>query len=464
VLVADDDLFVLRRIEEYLLSWGYRPLLAPTKADVFAHLNTEKPVMTIVDLQFGETDGLELLTQLMSRDPESTIAVLTGSGSIDKAVQAIKLGACDFLTKPADQERLRSLITFAVKKNKLDRESTAKFQAQDRKQQIGNSVEYQKAMQVLRSVANTDATVLITGESGTGKEMAAQSVHTWSQRCNSPFVALNMATLPRDLAESLLFGHEKGSFTGADKAQIGACEQANGGTLFLDEIGELEISQQAKLLRFLQERTIQRVGSSRMISLDVRIIAATNRDLPERVREGLFREDLYFRLNVVPVSLPALRNRREDIPLLATLFLARAAAKYNKPDLSLCPELLEIMIAYDWPGNIRQLENTMERMAILSAGPIIDAEEYKSEFCPKVSLATASDPSLTLNISQLKSGFNDSSSCLRYMDRVEKESIENALVSTHGNVSQAAQLLGMSQATVYRKLKRYKTTSTELKS
>jgi len=325
---------------------------------------------------------------------------------------------------------------------------------------MGESPAMQRLTGLLRSVAPTDATVLILGESGTGKELAAQTVHELSRRKDGPFVPLNMAALPRELAESLLFGHEKGAFTGADRAQAGACELADKGTLFLDEIGEMDINLQSKLLRFLQERTVQRVGNPRPVTVDVRVVAATNRDLAERVQSGHFREDLYYRLNVVPVKLPPLRERREDIPALAGRFLHRALMKYHREGVTFTSEALDAMTRFDWPGNVRQLENLIERLAILAPGPQIGPEAFLDEFRP-TTLPMAAPASLSVTPPPVSMPFTavtpppSGVSSLRLVDQIEKQAIVDALGRSGGSVRDASHSLGLSQATVYRKLKRY---------
>jgi DNA-binding NtrC family response regulator len=316
----------------------------------------------------------------------------------------------------------------------------------------GESVAARKLRGLIASVAPTDATVLILGESGTGKELVARSLHHQGPHSRGPFVPVNMAALPRELAESTLFGHERGAFTGADQPQVGCCEAAHEGTLFLDEIGEMDLALQAKLLRFLQERTVQRVGSSRPRQVNVRVVAATNSDLGERVREARFREDLFYRLNVVPLVVPPLRERLGDVPLLAARFLQRFARKYGKPVRGITRATLTALDRYDWPGNVRQLENLIERLVILGSAAEVGLSDLPPEILGQkvVSPQPAQSPA-----GLLSPPAPDGLPALPTMEQVERQAIFDALVRTRGNVRDAAKLLGCGQATVYRKIKRY---------
>lgn len=294
--------------------------------------------------------------------------------------------------------------------------------------------------ETLKAVAATTPTVLIHGESGTGKEIAASLLHQESRR-HGPFVPVNMAAIPRELVESILFGHEKGAFTGADRAQAGCCEMADHGTLFLDEIGEMDLSLQAKLLRFLQDFTVQRVGSTKSKTVDVRVVAATNQPLADKVKGGLFREDLYYRLHIVPIRMPALRERPGDIPLLANRFLQRFAHRYRKEKLGFSQEVLQALATYSWPGNVRQLENLVERMVILSHGPVLEISHLPSEMMVKTSEEKSPGPA--------------EAGSLTHLEALEKQAIVESLVRSRGNIKEAARYLGVGSATVYRKIKRY---------
>ncbi len=467
VIVADDCPDVLALLMNRITAWGYRVAPARTKAELFARLSAECPAVVLLDLRFGDADGLEVLRQVNDMAPDLPVALLTGHGSVELAVAAMRLGAYDFVTKSADLAPLRGVLGRAVERQRLAVRGRKPDVASAGVRLLGESPAMRSAVDLIRGVAPTDATVLVLGESGTGKELVARTLHELSPRAAGPFIALNAAALPRDLAESLLFGHEKGAFTGADKAQLGACELADGGTLFLDEIGEMDPALQAKLLRFLQERTVQRVGNPKANPVDVRVVAATNRDLAERVRAGHFREDLYYRLNVVPLRVPPLRDRREDVPLLAAGFLAKAARKYGRPDLHFTPDAVAALAGYDWPGNVRQLENVIERLAILSAGPAIGPEAFADEFRTNLSLTTTPPPRQTPaaawaahqgqthtppNITTPPPRGADG---LRLVDQIERQTIVDALAHAAGSVREASHVLGLSQATVYRKIKRY---------
>ncbi len=462
VMIADDDSDIVALLTQFIQGWGYRVVSATDKGTLLARLSIHKPSLLLLDMRFGITDGLELLPQLRDLYPDLLVALLTAHGSIESAVSAMKFGAYDFLSKPPDLNHLRNLIGHAVEKQAMnDRIKRLESYVQSAPTGIsllGDSPAMQQVVGLIRSVAQTDATVLILGESGTGKELVARSIHELSRRTGGPFVPINMAALPRELAESLLFGHEKGAFTGAEKSQAGSCELSDKGTLFLDEMGEMDIALQAKILRFLQERTVQRVGSPRSVTVDARVVAATNRNLLERVRDGQFREDLYYRLNVVPIRIPPLRNRREDVPLLAARFLQKAALKYGRNELHFTASAIGAMTDYDWPGNVRQLENLIERVAILSPTPTIGSEPFLEEFHSQRSVgAKPVDLSTTINNSRMDFPTIPSTNTdgLRLMDVREKQTIEDALRHSQGSVKEAAVMTGLSQATIYRKLKRY---------
>ena len=457
VIIADDDSDVLSLLGAHVRRWGYEVTGVMSKGELLSALVQTRPLLVLLDLRFGDSDGLELLQQILASSPDLPVAMLTAHGSIAAAVSAMQAGAYDFLTKPLDFTRLRVLLAHALEKQALAARlrSLEALAVSPGLRLLGESAAMRQTLDRLRGVAPTDATVLVLGESGTGKELAARTVHDLSRRKDGPFIPLNTAALPRELAESLLFGHERGAFTGADRAQAGVCELADKGTLFLDEIGEMELGLQAKLLRFLQERTLQRVGGARPISVDVRVVAATNRDLAERVRAGAFREDLYYRLNVVPVRMPALRERVEDIPVLAGRFLAAAQAKYGKTGMSFAPETLVAMQRYPWPGNVRQMENLVERLTILHPGSEIGPEAVADDLRPltgePLSPVGAVQPPIRRSVVEASGPQED----MRVVDQIERNAITDALASSKGKVREAAQFLGLSQATMYRKLKRY---------
>jgi DNA-binding NtrC family response regulator len=453
VLVADDDPVVLRLMEHHLLTWNCRVQCVSDKTQLLAELAKEQPQLLLLDLRFGAHDGVELLTQLHATYPDMAVVMLTAHGSIDNAVTAIKRGAYDYLTKPPDLNRLRIILTHLEEKQGLSAQIKRLEQlveATDATSRLwGESTAIRQVRELIATVGPTDATVLILGESGTGKELVARALHEQSPRREGPFVPVNMAALPRELVESTLFGHERGAFTGADQPQVGCCEAADKGTLFLDEIGEMHPALQSKLLRFLQERTLQRVGSSKPRPVDVRVLAATNRDPLESVQSGRFREDLYYRLNVVPITIPPLRQHREDVALLAGRFLQRFALKYHKGVRGITEEALEVLTRYDWPGNVRQLENLVERLVILTTTETIGRESLPLEV--QSTGRVLAFPALAATLETPA----EPDSGLRTIDQIEKQAIIDALSSTRGNVREAARLLGCGQATVYRKIKRY---------
>jgi len=460
IIVADDDSNVLKVLQFHLTNWGYRTSLASDKSSLFRAIGVERPAAMLLDIRFGEHDGVELLQGLLAGDPNLVVVMMTAFGSIDSAVSAMKIGAFDYVTKPPDLNRLKILVEEAVKQS-VQRQSAAAVGTASRAggtqdpqagpSLIGVSEAASRLRAQIEAVAPTEASVLILGESGTGKEVVARTLHSLSLRASHPFIALNMAALPRDLVESTLFGYEKGAFTGADQAQPGSVEAADKGTLFLDEIGEMEIGLQAKLLRFLQERNFQRVGSSKARAVDVRIIAATNRDPLVQVRNGQLREDLYYRLNVVPIVVPQLRERRDDVEVLANLFLTRVAARYGKPEMAFSPEALELLKRHDWPGNVRQLENLVERLVIFNQGSVIGSAAIPPEIANP---QAASKPITAADSDSLLDG-SGTSELSKGMDLIEKAAIEDALRSVRGNVRDAAKVLGIGQATVYRKIKKY---------
>jgi DNA-binding NtrC family response regulator len=374
VLVVDDDR-LLRRQLHWALVERHRVLEAETRADAVEFLQRERVDVVICDLHLppdldGIEEGLAVVEAARGERPAVPVVVITGSDNKQAALEAIRRGAYGFFEKPFDEEEVSHIVTQAARVRCLEGE-VLKLRSELKMHRgfgrfVGTSAALERTLKQARSVADTSATVLITGENGTGKEVLARAIHEESGRRDRPFVAVSCAALPEALIESELFGHVRGAFTDAKADRVGRFELANGGTLFLDEIGELQPSVQVKLLRVLQERTFERVGSNRQVGVDIRLIAATNRDLEQEVAAGRFREDLFYRLNVVPLHLPALKERREDVPLLAAHFAAKASEKHDRLPASLDPALLEALQEYDWPGNVRELENMVERLVVLT--------------------------------------------------------------------------------------------------
>ncbi|HEX8687759.1 MAG TPA: sigma-54 dependent transcriptional regulator, partial [Pyrinomonadaceae bacterium] len=381
-LVVDDDR-LLRRQLHWALVERHRVLEAETRADAVDLLHRERVDVVICDLHLppdleGMEEGLAVVEAARGGHPAVPVVVITGSDNKQAALEAIRRGAYGFFEKPFDEEEVSHIVTQAARVRCLETE-VLKLRSELKMHRgfgrfVGTSAALERTLKQARAVADTSATVLITGENGTGKEVLARAVHEESARRDRPFVAVSCAALPEQLIESELFGHVKGAFTDAKSDRVGRFGLADGGTLFLDEIGELQPVVQVKLLRVLQERVIERVGSNQQVKVDIRLIAASNRDLEQEVKEGRFREDLFYRLNVVPLHMPALRERREDIPLLAAHFAAKAAEKHDRPLPALEPALADALLEYDWPGNVRELENMVERLVVLTQGPLLGVE------------------------------------------------------------------------------------------
>ncbi len=459
ILIADDDPDFVRILSHHLRSWSFDTACAGDKAQLLETITVRKPDLIILDVRFGSHDGVEILRQLRENQPDLPVMMLTAYGAIDNAITAIRLGAAEYLTKPLDIHHFRADLNRILDERVVSSSKSANPEGLTRAGRLSRPILGEsRAILDLRAlidrVAPTDASVLILGESGTGKELVARAIHERGRRSVGPFVPLNMAALPRELAESVLFGHGKGAFTGADQMQRGCCEAADRGTLFLDEIGEMELVLQAKLLRFLQERSFLRVGQVTPVEVDVRIIAATHRNPLDQVRRGLLREDLFYRLNVVPIVLPALRERREDIPLLIDHFLRRFASRSGQAGLKITPAAVEELQRYDWPGNVRELENLIERLVIMYPGPVLDLEVVH-EGLNSISNLRASTGTDHLRSGGTRGVEQPRSYDLTQIERLEREAIIRALTRAESSVKTAAHDLGLSPATVYRKIKRY---------
>ncbi|MGA0334444.1 MAG: sigma-54-dependent transcriptional regulator [Kiritimatiellia bacterium] len=439
VLIVDDE----RNTREGLaraLRRKYTILLADSGMAALEVLKTERPDAVLTDLRMPGMDGMTLVRRILTLDSQPVCILLTAYGNVETAVEAMKAGAYDFLTKPVNLDRLEVLLQRAIQTRRLEAANRQLRQELDAKYGmesiVGQSSSMQAVFDTIRQVAPSRATVLIQGESGTGKELVAHALHRLSNRGDNPFVAVHCAALSDTLLESELFGHERGAFTGATETRKGRFELADGGTLFLDEIGEIEPATQVKLLRVLEERNFERVGGMEKIEVDTRLLCATNRDLKRMVEEGSFREDLYFRLNVVQIRLPPLRERREDIPLLLNHYLKEFASENAKNIEGITPEALEALIRYRWPGNIRELRNVMERMVVLSRGDKLTLRDLPTEV-------------------KEEGGPLKSSPTLRgatSMQEAEKKMIMQALDDHKGNRTKAAEQLGISRRTLHRKL------------
>ncbi|HBQ4301612.1 TPA: sigma-54-dependent response regulator transcription factor ZraR [Escherichia coli] len=421
-------------LQALLRGWGYNVALANSGRQALEQVREQVFDLVLCDVRMAEMDGIATLKEIKALNPAIPVLIMTAYSSVETAVEALKTGALDYLIKPLDFDNLQATLEKALAHtHSIDAETPAVSASQFG--MVGKSPAMQHLLSEIALVAPSEATVLIHGDSGTGKELVARAIHASSARSEKPLVTLNCAALNESLLESELFGHEKGAFTGADKRREGRFVEADGGTLFLDEIGDISPMMQVRLLRAIQEREVQRVGSNQTISVDVRLIAATHRDLAAEVNAGRFRQDLYYRLNVVAIEVPSLRQRREDIPLLAGHFLQRFAERNRKAVKGFTPQAMDLLIHYDWPGNIRELENAVERAVVLLTG------EYISE--RELPLAIASTP-IPLVQSQ----------DIQPLVEVEKEVILAALEKTGGNKTEAARQLGITRKTLLAKLSR----------
>lgn len=444
ILVVDDEKNMRWALERTLKAQGYEVYQAEDGIKGLQLALELKPDLMILDLKMPGMDGLSVLAELKGKAPEIMVVMITAHGTTSSAVEAMKLGAYDYINKPFDIDELKLVVAKALEveglKAKVQRLESEVIRRNSFQNIIGKSQAIQRIFDLIERVADTSATVLIQGESGTGKEMVARALHYSSARKNKPFVPVNCAALPESLLESELFGHEKGAFTGAISLRQGRFELADGGTIFLDEIGEINPHVQVKLLRVLQERAFERVGGQQTIKADVRVIAATNKDLAQEMREGRFREDLFYRLNVIPIRMPALRERGEDIPLLVEHFLHKYDSQGRIKSIN--PAAMKILVEYTWPGNIRELENTIERLAIVSPGPVVEHSDIPPELLQK-NLTLESKGSFVLPPEGIE------------LEQLEQNLIKQALDLAQGNKTKAAKLLGLTRHTLLYRLEKY---------
>ncbi len=451
VLIVDDEPAARFGMKRALEKEGYSILEADSLARADEAVESSTPVVVLLDVRLASESGLDYLPGLVSKDNPPVVIVVTAHGSERTAVQAIKLGAHDYLSKPFDVDELRILVKNAIETHSLRAENatlrrklagTGTFG-----RLIGSSSAMERVYSLIDKVAPTDVSVLLAGESGTGKEMVAGEIHSRSRNPSGPFVSVNCAAMPGELIESELFGHEKGAFTGASGRRVGKFEAADGGTLFLDEIGDMSLSTQAKVLRIIEEKTFQRLGSNETLSAQARIISATNKSLESEVESGRFREDLYYRLCVVRISLPSLRERKSDIPALAQAFCERFSLAYKGEPLKISKDVLKVLLEYDWPGNARQLRNCIERAVVLT-----DSKELSVEALPEEIL---SNPGQGSPVTQSGEGITVSQSLdFRSAKReFERQYVEYSLDQANGNVTKAAAALGMHRQSLQHKLK-----------
>jgi two-component system response regulator HydG len=444
ILIVEDDRPQADAVAETLQRMGHACVVVTEPRRALAILEDDGFDLVVTDLVMHDVGGMEVLRAAKRADPAAEVILVTGHGTIETAVQAMREGAYDYITKPLNVNELRDRVAKALEHRHLVRRTEQlSEQLQERfgfEGILGQSPAIRRVIETCRLIAPTDTTVLIEGESGTGKELIAKALHNNSPRREHNFVALNCAALSEGILESELFGHEKGAFTGALASRKGRFEHADGGTLFLDEVGDMPIATQIKLLRVIENREIVRVGSNEPRKVDVRLLSATNQKLDELVKAGKFREDLYFRLKVVRVVLPPLRDRREDVPLLAEHYLRRLAAEHGKAVTGITPEALRFLAAYPWPGNVRELINTLETMIVLAPGPVLDVSDVPAEIRPP---------------GRQEQRPEDIQPGVTRLEDAERILIERTLASTAGNRQEAAAILGIGQRTLYRKIKEF---------
>lgn len=446
ILITDDEVNIVSGLKYAFEDEGYTVLSANNGLEAWHLVNTNAVDLVITDLRMPEMDGYELIRKISASYPMLPIIVLTGHGTIETAVETMRDGAVDFFTKPVDLDKLLLVVKKSIKNSQLQEQNRKLSEEIDklRSQQkysriIGKSGKLSQMMQIINQVAPTKASVLITGESGTGKELVADAIVALSDRKDKPFIKVHCASLSESLLESELFGHEKGAFTGASSQKKGRFELADGGTIFLDEIGEIDMSTQVKILRVLQEREFERVGGEKTIRVDVRLIAATNRDLASEVKKGNFREDLFYRLNVVHIEVPPLRERKEDIELLTINFLDEFNKEDGRKIEGISPQARRALLNYDWPGNIRELKNCIESSVVLAKGNIIQLEDLPPQVTQKEGEAKSS---ITINLPTT-------------MEDAEKKIILSTIEYCAGNKSRASELLDIGRKTLHRKLNEY---------
>jgi len=436
ILIVDDEFSVRDSLQQWFRKDGHRTGTAQDANEALKLLRESAWDVVLLDIKMPGMDGMELQRRIHEMDPEIVVIMITAYASVDTAVSALKSGAFDYITKPVDPDELSYLVRRAVEQRRL---RTENVQLREQVEQlitptriVGESPQMQEVLELVRSVAETEATVLIRGESGTGKELIAQAIHASSKRRYFQIVPVNCGAIPESLLESELFGHEKGAFTGARYRRKGKLEMADGGTLFLDEVGCINGKTQVDLLRALETKEFPRLGGSRPIHVDFRVICATNQDLEKMVEAGSFREDFYFRINVVTIDLPPLREREDDVPLLARHFLERCALEMNKPYTEFSPEAMDLLVHHRWPGNVRELANAIERALVVGTPPVVHAADLPLALSHKNQVPTGDS-----------------------LADVEAEHVEKILARTGGNVTRAAEILKIDRVTLYNKIKKY---------
>jgi nitrogen regulation protein NR(I) len=456
VLIVDDEPNLRKVLGAHLQREGYDVTMVGDGEAAVAAIDKGGVDVVVTDMVMPRLDGLSLLRQTVEAHPDLPVILITAHGTIDSAVEALKLGAFDYITKPFERDELRQVIAKAVRSRALSKKNATPEIDRGRYQIIGQSQRMLDIYSIIAKVADAPSTVLVTGESGTGKELVAGALHANSRRKDKPFIKVNCAAIPHDLMESELFGHERGAFTGAVSAKPGRFELADGGTLFLDEIGEVPVEMQVKLLRALQESEFERVGGIKTIRVDVRIVAATSRDLKKAMETGRFREDLFYRLNVVPIFLPPLRERQEDVPLLVEHFREKYNKRLGRDVQGFSPRAIEALLAYHWGGNIRELENVVERTLLFCERPVVEFADLPegvrgADLGPAGAAAASSQRSAAL---ELPAGRVDAKEFVEQRsEETWRELLVTKLAETQGNVTQAARLLGITRKTLQTKMK-----------
>ena len=444
ILVVDDEKGIRQALGQLLEYEGYEVKTAGNAVDAITEYDRFRPHLVFMDVKMAGIDGLEALKRLKQTDANAVVVMISGHGTIQTAVEATQLGAYDFLEKPLDTDRILVTLRNALEHLSLSEENTRLKQTiESRYEIVGRSYAIKALLDKIEKVAPSPARVLVTGENGTGKELVTRAVHRLSGRAEGPFIEVNCAAIPSELIESELFGHMKGSFTGAVQDRAGKFELANHGTLFLDEIGDMSLAAQAKVLRVLEDGVVTRIGGSKPVSVDVRVLAATNKDLEHEIAEGKFREDLYYRLNVVPVSVPPLRDRREDIPQLVAHFADRLTRNEGVPPRGLADDAVQRLTEYDWPGNVRELRNTVERLLILASGPRITAADVERLVGKRAAEQTSLGSLVECRTFE------------EFKDAAERAFLLAKLREANWNVSETARLLDMPRSNLYKKIERY---------
>jgi len=443
ILIVDDEASIRQSLGAILADEGYEILMAESGEEALKVIEDEMPNLVLLDIWLPGMDGIETLKLIKADHPQLRVIIMSGHGTIETAVKATKLGAFDFIEKPLSLDKVILLVNHALDMTNLEEENVLLKQKVSQQYELtGCSPVIMELKEAIGIIAPTNAWVLVMGENGTGKELVARSLHRLSRRASKPFVEVNCAAIPEDLIESELFGHEKGSFTGATQMKRGKFDLAHEGTIFLDEVADMSLKAQAKILRILQEKKFERVGGNKMIRVDVRVLAATNKDLEREMEEGRFRQDLYYRLNVIPLCVPPLRERKEDIPLLVERFLKEFAAKEGEPEKTISEGALDLLMLHHWPGNVRELKNIIERLVIMTPSSIIDAVD--------IPLFSHSDLERDVgDASDMADSFKSAK-----MD-FEKQFILKKLKEFEGNISKTAEAIGLERSNLHRKIRSY---------